>query len=436
MNILNIFKKEKHPVVNGLFNVLLSTGFDGGFILDVVEDEGVIKANIVLPYQADLKDLKEILDNLKMEVRANDVKVGKIYGKKVEILFGMKNIENGKFPVNKDTIGKYIKKNTLKVLLPSSFGNLFLDFEDGASCHMLNGGMSRMGKTSLLLYLMTVLYIQNQDKIKFYVCSSKRKDFYPFYDFPVEFAKTPIELMELLKLLSDEYDKRNTLLESKALRKATDAKSVRKLYPNMYHHFKPVFVIIDEYADYSSIKEIQETVEDMVRKCGYVNIHFIIATQRADARTTIPAGIKCNLGARICFSTTDKNNSIVILDQEGAENLGKVQGRAIYLDGDLNIVQVPYLEAVDCDEILQPFRKGAMEYGTTGKDSQKGETDTNKDNTGSNDKALSNTLQNLLSKSVSPPSIQTEQQSNQCNQSSNETPCNGWYRLGGPKNKG
>lgn len=411
-----------------MFNVFLAKEFKGTVIHDVIEEDGIVKATIKLPPQCDLKDLKELLNNLKMEAKATDIQISKQDGKFIELMYGMKKLDNDLFPVNTETIKTYITKDSLQIQFPSSFGTRILDFEDGGSCHMLNGGMTRMGKTCLLLYIMLVLYMQNEDDIKFFVCSSKRKDFYPFYDFPVEFAKNPDELMEMLALISDEYYKRNELIESKELRKATDSKTVKKYYPQHYRFFTPIFVIIDEYADYAEEREIQKKIEDLVRKCGYVNIHFVIATQRADARTTISAAIKANLGARICFSTTDKNNSLVILDQEGAEDLGKIQGRAINLDGDTNIIQVPYLEAAACDEILNKYRKGVGD----GSDQEQWENYQNEERR--EDTTLSNKLQSLVEKSISLANMQGEQQTNKYNQSSNEKNGDGWYRLTDSKN--
>jgi S-DNA-T family DNA segregation ATPase FtsK/SpoIIIE len=63
------------------------------------------------------------------------------------------------------------------------------------------------------------------------------------------------------------------------------------------------------------------------------------------------------LMTRICFRTADKNNSIVILDEEGAETLPNIKGRAILRDGEKNIVQVPLMEYDTAEEILKPYKK-------------------------------------------------------------------------------
>jgi hypothetical protein len=406
----------RHPVVKGLYEVLLSMGFEGAYILNVEENEGVVKAFIKLPTHADLDDFKQVMQNLQMEIGAIDVKLGKVEGKKIEVLFGMSKLKV--INLNKNNIHEFVLENSLKIILPSSFGYKLLDFEDGASCHMLNGGTTRMGKTCLLLYICCVLYLQNKEKIKMYICSSKKQDFYPLFDNDCfEFAENESELLLLLDSLTSEFDKRKEYFKMNELKKCTDAKSVKKRKPHLYHLFKPMFLIIDEYADYSYFVEIQKSVENLVRKAGYVNIHVIISTQRADARTTIPPQIKCCLSARICFTTTDKNNSIVILDQEGAEDLGKIEGRAILLDSEMNIVQVPFMDDVKCDEILEPYRKEM-------KDDEYNQSEERRTNSKLTDK-----ISDLFKESVGGNGIQGEHQSYKCMQQNDAENVSGWFRL-------
>lgn len=339
-----------------LVNVLKDTGFAGTTIFEVVQDGFSLKVTVGLPYHIELEDLECLLPNLRQELKALDVKFGKVNGKFVEILFGMNELK--KIVITKENINDFLKMNSLKITFPSAFGESVLNLEDGASCHVLNGGTTRMGKTCFMLYLCTLLFLQTKGKMKLYITSTKLKDFYPFQDFKnVQMTKYHEDVEMMLDEIIEEYKKRDQLLYSPEFRKATDAKSVKKLYPNQYYLFRPIFLVIDEYARFADNNGIQKKVMELVETAGYVNVHVIITSQRPDARTVLPPRIKCNLLARICFTTTDKNNSIVILDQEGAESLGRIEGRALYLDGELNVIQVPFLDVVECDKLLEPFRK-------------------------------------------------------------------------------
>jgi hypothetical protein len=410
--------RKLHPIVRDIKEVLLATGFEHAYIIDVSISDDKIQLILHLPYHTDQNDLEDVLQNLKEELNATDVKITKRAGKKITILFGKRDLSIIKFRK------EYLQMNSLKVLLPSAFGSCILDFEDGASCHLLNGGTTRMGKTSFLLYMCTVLYLQTKGNIQLYITSTKAKDYYPFNGI-AHISKDETDFNNTLDVLIEEYRYRDSLLYSKELEKATDAKSVKKLYPNHYKLFLPVFLIIDEYARFSDHKEIQKKIQELVESAGYVNIHVIISTQRPDARTVLPARIKSNLLARICFTTADKNNSIVILDQEGAEKLGKIQGRAIYLDSDTNIIQVPYITPTECEDLLNPFK------GENINDNQ-----INQIPTGCPNNDVSNKIQNLFSESVSEFNIQSELKSNKCNKQSNEAHVSGWFLLESNKREG
>jgi DNA segregation ATPase FtsK/SpoIIIE-like protein len=207
-------------------------------------------------------------------------------------------------------------------------------------------------------------------------------------------VRTADELEEMLDELILEYKARDMLLYTSAFEKATDAKSVRKHYPSKYSLFRPTFLIIDEYARFSDNKPIQRKVMELVESAGYVNIHVILSSQRPDAKTVLNPRIKANLLARICFTTSDSNNSLVILDTEGAEKLGKIQGRALFLDSDLTEVQVPYLDPQTAYDLLTPYRKD-VSYEYTGKNLNESKEET----TGSTNSELTNKIQHLFEES-------------------------------------
>jgi hypothetical protein len=395
-------------MIKSIFQVLLKTGFEDAYILKVFQDEH-LHVNLKIPPQKDLSDLMEILPNLKQELHCLDVKLGKVNGKYVELIFGQHDLDDVPF------IPEYLNKDSLKVTLISSFGKECVDFEDGASCHMLNGGAPRMGKTIFLLYLSTMLYVQNQGKIQIYINSPKAKDFYPFQQIKnVHIANDFDSVNTALDQMIEEYKKRNTLLYSDSLKKATDAKSVRELYPQFYHLFKPMFLIIDEYGRFAEYQDIQSKVMELVETAGFVNVHVVIATQRPDARTVLRPRIKQGLQARICFRVPDKNNSIVILDEEGAELLPTTKGRAILSDGDKKIIQVPYLTYPQCEELLKPFRS---------------ESHDNQSEKRSIDTELSNKISSLFKEPLSQTSIHGECEPGEYNKQGDEKISNGWFML-------
>lgn len=392
------FLKKRHPYTDRIYKVLLEKGFEGTYINKIYQEEDTIHANIRLPETKDISDLDSILENLQQELAATAVKLGKTKGKYVEILFGMKDLTNIDFSES------LLKMNTLQLEFPSAYGKHVLDFEDGASCHMLNGGVTRMGKTVFLLYLATTVFLQNQGKMKLYISSAKLKDYYPFDRIPqVRMEKDVAGMNLMLDEIIEEYQRRDRLLYSPRFRKATDAKSIRKLYPEAYHMFKPIFLIIDEYARFAKDKDIQEKVTEIVETAGFVNVHVIIASQRPDASTVLKPRIRANLLTRMAFTTADKKNSEVILDRFGAEKLGKIPGRGLLIDSDSHIIQVPFLDVVECDRLLSPYQ--TLEENTNEQVAE-----------GRIDNEITDKIQGLLKESLGLPDLSGEQQPSECSE--------------------
>lgn len=406
-----------HKITKQIYKVLLDKGFHHSFINQIDQKDLVIEANIHLPKHKDISDLEKILPNLQQELGATAVKLGKANGKSVKILFGMNQLSN----INFDE--KMLREYTLEVEFPSAYGTHVLNFEDGSSCHLLNGGVTRMGKTCFLLYTATTIFLQTKGDCQFYISSAKLKDYYPFQDIPqVSMARTHDEMELLLNDIIAEYKYRDELLYSPLLKKATDAKSVREIYPQHYHLFKPVFLFIDEYARFADSKPIQDAVTEIVETAGFVNVHVIIASQRPDASSVLKPRIRANLLARMAFTTADKKNSEVILDREGAEKLGRIAGRGLLIDSDSHVIQVPYLTAQECDKLLEPYQKES-----TG-DEQIRERFI--------DSKVTDKIQSMLKESDSLSELQGESESSECSESGIEENVIEWSDFANTKGEG
>lgn len=95
-------------------------------------------------------------------------------------------------------------------------------------------------------------------------------------------------------------------------------------WPN--HGLKRTIVVIDELGDLITIlskedrQQFEREILRLAQRARAVGIHLIIATQRP-TREFITGSIKANLPCRISFHLPQKNDSLVILDQPGAERL-------------------------------------------------------------------------------------------------------------------
>jgi DNA segregation ATPase FtsK/SpoIIIE-like protein len=158
-------------------------------------------------------------------------------------------------------------------------------------------------------------------------------------------------------------------------------------------------------------------VTEIVETAGFVNIHVIIASQRPDASTVLKPRIRANLLSRMAFTTADKKNSEVILDREGAEKLGRIPGRGMLIDSDSHIVQVPYLDAEECDRLLGEYR-----------DEQ--------DTEGSIDTGYTGQIQSLQPESTSMDGLPGEFESNKRSEPGTETYDSEWLYHSDPEGKG
>ena len=83
-----------------------------------------------------------------------------------------------------------------------------------------------------------------------------------------------------------------------------------------------VVIIIDELADLmlTAQQEIEPRIQKLTQLARATGIHMIIATQRPTV-DIITGTIKSNIPGRVAFKVAQKNDSRVVLDQEGADKL-------------------------------------------------------------------------------------------------------------------
>ena len=92
-------------------------------------------------------------------------------------------------------------------------------------------------------------------------------------------------------------------------------------YSNSETIHKPIIVIIDEFVDLiMQNKDIETQFIRLAQKGRGVKIHLILATQRPDSKI-MQGVLRSNIPSRIAFKVQKSNESKIILDEVGAENL-------------------------------------------------------------------------------------------------------------------
>ncbi len=239
--------------------------------------------------------------------------------------------------------------------------------------HLLIGGQTGGGKSTLLRQLITSLYISNLE-YSFYLIDLKGGlEFQLFEQLPrVEVIPNVKRAVETLRTLEKILEYRFQVL------KANNAKDLSAYFkkpiadrihpesvPQFYRRIHRTITVIDEAAELfmagnlSKSKEVQEArrlAGKIAAQGRAVGLHLIIATQKPDVKA-IDSHIKINLTGIISFQMPNLGSSMSILSSGRAVDLPAIPGRAIWKCGlDQLEIQTPFISAEETENVLSSYR--------------------------------------------------------------------------------
>ena len=234
--------------------------------------------------------------------------------------------------------GKAAKMN-LPVFLGKDASGDVLAADLSGMPHMLIAGTTGSGKSVCInTIVMSLLLTQRPDHVKMILVDPKSVEMVAFKDLPHLLCPIVTDMHKAAAILEwavTKMDERYELLAEAGVRNIA---SFNKLTPDDIYkrfnaetdeakarvptHMPYMVIIIDELADLmmTAAKEVEFFVIRLAQKSRAIGIHLVLATQ--SPRVNVVTGlIKANMPCRCSFRVSSKQESRIVLDQNGAETL-------------------------------------------------------------------------------------------------------------------
>jgi len=203
--------------------------------------------------------------------------------------------------------------------------------------HLLIAGSTGSGKTiSLNIIILSLLYQNSPETLKFILIDPKRVEFSVFADIPHLLAPIVVDTQKTVNALKwavSEMERRFIVLSGAKARDIATFNANKKIVEE-FGLLPYIVIVIDELADLmaSRGKEIEALIVRLAQMSRAVGIHLVLATQRPSVEV-ITGLIKANITSRIAFQVASQVDSRTVLDMAGAEKL-LGNGDMLYLSGD------------------------------------------------------------------------------------------------------
>ena len=192
--------------------------------------------------------------------------------------------------------------------------------------HGLVAGQTGSGKSVCInTILVSILYKSTPDTVRLMLIDPKRVEMAPYNDIP--HLVTPVITDEkkaatALSWAVEEMERRYDLFARNGVRDIKTFNKKRHDFVAAYENMPYIVIIIDELADLMMVAagDVEDAIMRLTQKARAAGIHLIVATQRPTVNV-ITGTIKSNIPTRIAFAVAQANDSRVILDTGGAEDL-------------------------------------------------------------------------------------------------------------------
>jgi len=245
--------------------------------------------------------------------------------------------------------------------------------------HILIAGTTGSGKSVCInAILMSMLLTRTPRQVRLILADPKMVEMAAFEDIPHLLCPIVNDMRkaeDILEWAATKMDERYEVLKEAGVKNIT---AFNRLTPREIHKrfeaetdedrahvqtFLPHYVIIiDELADLmmTSSKEVESHIIRIAQKARAVGIHLVLATQRPSVNV-VTGLIKSNMPCRISFRVASRQESRIVLDQNGADVL-LGRGDMLFLKpgtSDLIRAQGAYAEESEIRSVVQSLRQSA-----------------------------------------------------------------------------
>jgi len=277
------------------------------------------------------------------------------------------------------------KKMSLPLYLGKDAGGEPIISDLGKMPHMLIAGTTGSGKSVCInSVLVALLMTRRPEEVRFILVDPKMVEMAAFEDVPHLLCPIVNDVRraeEILEWATTKMDERYELLKEAGVKNI--AAFNRLGAEEIYRRFgvedesdragvvtqMPYYVIIvDELADLimTSDREVENHIIRIAQKARAVGIHLILATQRPSVNV-VTGLIKSNMPCRISFRVASRQESRIVLDQNGAEVL-LGQGDMLFLrPGSSSLIraQGTYVDDAEIKAVVGDLRRhGRPQYDT------------------------------------------------------------------------
>ncbi|MGL4337798.1 MAG: DNA translocase FtsK [Turicibacter sp.] len=231
--------------------------------------------------------------------------------------------------------------------------------------HGLIAGQTGSGKSVCInTLLISILYKASPEDVRIMLVDPKRVELAPYTKIP--HLVTPVITDEKkaetgLKWAVEEMERRYELFSQNGVRDIKSFNDRRLEFEMDYEKLPYILIIIDELADLMMVspQEVENHIMRITQKARACGIHLIVATQRPTV-DVVTGTIKSNIPSRIAFAVAQGNDSKVILDEVGAQNLLGAGDMLISQSGTkVRRVQGAYVSEKEIDTVVDFVKKQA-----------------------------------------------------------------------------